>query len=186
MENHNIIISQSLEYFDKNMVSNKDFLDKIHFINIIKSKDTGYNNYNYIEFYDQDKELLKKSRYEILGSYDSYGKIWVWGWSIPLVSKNTVQTAKKIFNYGFDIENNILLKSELITSRFRIYNPIQLDMHVAIGSYLSKKELIFTYKIYDPKLNSKNIEKKDDIDLLNVKQEIENSPYTQYYLLILD
>lgn len=184
--NNSNIIPQSLEYYDRNMQSNKDLLDKITYINIIKSTESGYNNINQIEFYDKDKELIKKSKYEILGLFDSNSKIWTWAWALPLVSKISSNTAKKIFNYGYDLENNVLLKTELITSRFKISNPIQLDMHVAIGSYLSKNEFIFSYKIYDMETNKKNIVSKGDINLLNIKNDIDDIPYLEYYLLILD
>lgn len=185
MNNLNII-SQSLEYYDKNMESNKEMLDNINYINIIKSTESGYNNVNQIEFYDKDKELIRKSKYEILGLYDSNSKIWTWAWALPLVSKVSSNTAKKIFNYGYDLENNVILKSELVTSRFRISNPIQLDIHVGIGSYLSKNQFIYSYKVFDQETNKKNMTKKGDIDLYNVKNDADDIPYLEYYLLILD
>ena len=184
--NNSNIISQSLEYYDKNMEANKDFLENINYINIIKSTESGYNNINHIEFYDKNKELIKKSKYEILGLFDSTSKIWTWAWALPVVSKVSSNTAKKIFNYGYDLENNILLKSELITSRFKISNPIQLDIHVAIGSYLSKNQFIFSYRIYDMETNKKNIVSKGDLNLLNIKNDNDDIPYLEYYLLILE
>jgi len=186
MEKYNII-SQSLEYYDKHTDNNKGFLKSINYIRIITNKDNKINTYNYIEFYNKDKELIKKSRYEILGVYNSLNKIWTWGWSIASLNKNTVITAKKIFNYGFDLDSdNILLKNELLTSRFRISNPIQLDIHIAIGAYLAKKEIIFSYKLYDEiEVNKSNLINIDDINLLNIKKEHNNS-YNLWYLLILD
>lgn len=180
------IISQSLEFYDKNMENNKDILEEIHFIRIIKSTQFGYNNFNHIEFYDKDKKLIKKSRYEVLGLYGSHTKIWTWAWALPTLNKNSSHTAKKIFNYGYDIENNIFLKSELITSRFRVNNPIQLDIHLAIGAYLSKNNFIFSYKSYDPEFQKKNIVTHGDIQLLNVKNEYEKANFLEYYLIILD
>ena len=186
MEKYNII-SQSLEYFDKHTNNNKGFLKSINYIRLITNKDNNINTYNYIEFYDKEKELIKKSRYEILGVYNSLNKIWTWGWSIASLNKNSVNTAKKIFNYGFDLDSsNLLLKNELLTSRFKISNPIQLDMHVAIGAYLAKKEIIFSYKIYDDiEINRSNSTPFNDINLLNIKKDHNNS-YNLWYLLILD
>ena len=59
MENLNII-SNSLEYYDKNLEQNKDFYNSINYINIIKAEGNNYNDYNYIEFYDKNKNLIKK------------------------------------------------------------------------------------------------------------------------------
>ncbi len=179
------IVSQSLEYYDKNIYKNKDFFNKINFINIIKEQ----YQHNIIEFYDSNKKLIKKSKYEILGVYNSTGNIWTWGWSIAMLNKNLVNTSKRIFNYGFDLdESNIFLKNELITSRFKISNKIQLDIHVSIGAYLSKKEMIFSYKIYDDNEINKNIITKinDDTELFNIKKDYDNNSYNEYYLILLD
>lgn len=182
---NNNIIAQSLEYYDKNIEINKEMLKKINYINIIKNKDE--ENYNYIEFYDKEFNLIKKSKYEILGTYNSFGKIWTWGWSIALLTKELVNTSKKIFNYGFDLDqNNLFLKNELITSRFKISNNIQIDMHVAIGSYLTKKKFIFSYKIYNDNIEKNNIVKHEDLQLLNIKKNYENENFNEYYLIILD
>jgi hypothetical protein len=63
---------------------------------------------------------------------------------VPYLSKNSTYTSRKILNYGLDLgPNQEYLKSELITSRFRITNPIQLDIHTAISSYLSQIPTIF-------------------------------------------
>jgi len=186
MENLNII-SQSLEYMDKNINNHKSFFTKINYINIIRSQSNNYKDMNVIEFYDRDMNLIKSSRYEILGTYNMTNMIWTWGWSIARLNKNAVNTAKKIFNYGFDLDdNNLYLKNELITSRFKISNPIQLDMHVAIGAYLSKKEIIYSYRIYNDSINKNNILVHNNIELLNTKKKYDNEPYNEYYMIILD
>ncbi len=186
MENLNII-SNSLEYYDKNLELNKEFYNSINYINIIKSQGNNYNDYNYIEFYDKNKNLIKKSKYEILGVFNSSNSIWTWGWSIAKLNKNNVITSKKIFNYGFDLDNNnIYLKNELVTSRFKISNPIQLEIHVSIGAYLSKNPQVFGYKIYNDLINKKNITVHNDLELYNVKKTYENESYNEYFLLILD
>jgi hypothetical protein len=182
---NNNIIAQSLEYYDKNTELNKEIINKIQYINIIKKKQG--ESFNFIELYDKDFNLLKKSKYEILGTYNSAGNIWTWGWSIALLTKELVNTSKKIFNYGFDLDqDNLFLKNELITSRFKISNKIQIDMHVAIGSYLSKKQFIFSYKIYNDNIEKNNIVKHKDLQLLNIKKNYENENYNEYYLIILD
>jgi len=176
------IIAQSLEYYDNNNNNYKKLKDKITYINIIKT-----SNDNFIEFYDENKKLLKKSKYEILGTYNYPGNIWTWGWSVALLNKRLANTSKKIFNYGFDLdENNVFIRNELITSRFKITNPIQLDIHIAIGSYLSKKDFIFSYKQYSSNILKKSYEVIDDIEVLNIKKKYENKPYIENYFIILD
>lgn len=178
MENLNII-SQSLEHYDKINIINKDLLNTIHYIRIIKTE-----THNCISFYDKSKNLINTYEYEILGMYNSTGNIWLWAWANALTKKNAIVTAKKILNYGLDLDRDYLfLKNELITSRFRISNPIQLDMHVAIGLYLSKKNMIFSYRIYDDSSKSCNIT-HNGIELKNVKKSYDDVGYNEYYLLI--
>ena len=48
-------------------------------------------------------------------------------------------------------------------------------MHVAIGAYLAKKEIIFSYKIYDDiEINRSNSTPFNDINLLNIKKDHNN------------
>ena len=78
------------------------------------------------------------------------------------------------------------MKNELVTSRFKISNPIQLEIHVSIGAYLSKKSIVFSYKIYNDLISKKNVVSHNDLDLYNVKKNYENESYNEYFLLILD
>ena len=85
------------------------------------------------------KKKFYRSRYEIIGLYTSENNIWAWSWAIQCFKNNT-NIARKIWNYGAVLDPNVgFLKTELITSRFKISNKIQLDIHVAIASYISKK-----------------------------------------------
>ena len=59
---------------------------------------------------------------------------------------------RNILNYGLNLDpitENTFLKTELITSRFRINDPVQLDVHIAISSYLSKVPFIFKHIIHE-------------------------------------
>ena len=179
------IITQSLEFYDKNSELNKELINKIQYIHIIKKSEE--EKFNFIELYDKEFNLLKKSKYEILGIYNSNGKIWTWGWSLAILTKELVNTSKKIFNYGFDLDQeNLFLKNELITSRFKISNKIQIDIHVAIGSYLSKNKFIFSYKIYNNNKQHENIIKHNNLPLLDIKKTYENENFNEYYLILLD
>ena len=67
------------------------------------------------------------------------------------VPKNTNYVSRKILEYGLDIDYKDIsfLKTELITSKFRITDNIQLELHLALASYLSKNPVIFKYA-YNP------------------------------------
>ena len=100
---------------------------------------------NIISYFDKDGEVVFKSEYEILGVYNKTKKLWTWGWSDPNRHKNEIYISRKILDYGFNIDHSlILLKTELIASRFIISNKIQVEMHVALASYLSKK-VVYRY-----------------------------------------
>jgi hypothetical protein len=64
-------------------------------------------------------------------------------------SKNSTYLSRKLLNYGLDIDNEelIQLKSELITSRFKIKNTLQLDIHLALAGYLCKNPIIYKHII---------------------------------------
>jgi len=96
--------------------------------------------------------------------------------------------------YGTELDSQQnFLKSELITSRFKINNSIQLDIHASIASYLSKKPMIFKMKQFknkEIKNNLINIKYPDyskkiltsDIDV----NEQSTEDYIEYYLFLLD
>jgi hypothetical protein len=110
--------------------------------------------------------------------------MWIWGWSLPQYKKNTTTIVRKLWNYGAELDvNSHFLKRELITSRFRISDPIQLEIHTAIATYLSKKPLIYKHTIkYD------TVKDEDFVPVLdqNINKYNETSDYNTYYMFILD
>ena len=155
------------------------------------------SDYYRIKAYDTNKKLLFESRYEILGVYDSQAKIWLWGWAHPLFTHNTIQVARQLVNYGMNIapDNNSFLKTELITSRYMISNVKQLDIHSAIGLYLSKQKCLYKCNIdIDNSLNGfdkadlteDNIKKLQNNDFfVDVKPKYKTNN-KQYFLILLD
>ncbi len=143
------IMSDALKYYDQNNEKYNSIKKKIKYVKhaIINQKDIEGVK---LIFYDENHVELFTSRVEILGKYYNYNNMWIWGWSLPSVDKSLTAIIRKIFLYGTDIDinnsENILLKNELVTSRFRISDPIQIDMHCALASYLSKKPFIFMWK----------------------------------------
>jgi len=141
MNNISNFISDSLEYYDKNMEKYTEFLKKVKYIQFVESQYDNGKTYN-IEFFD-DKGIIHQSRYEVLGIYDIKSSIWIWGWAVPYLDKKLTYISRKILNYGTELDvDNEFLKTELITSRFKISNDIQIDIHSAISMYLSKQNFI--------------------------------------------
>jgi hypothetical protein len=141
------VITRALEYYDKNRETYDNFFSKIKYV-----KQTNQNNKDLerskIIFYDKNNKEMGRSRYEKIGIYNVSSKIWTWSWAVAINPKNTTYLARKILNYGLDItvddnkHNNLFLKSELTTSRFKIDHAIQLDIHIAICSYIAKIPMI--------------------------------------------
>jgi len=141
------LVNNAFEYYDKNNEKNMD-----KFINVVYiSLDRKQNDleHSILSFYDKNLKLLFSYKFERIGMYDKKSNIWSWAWTIPYFNKNETNIIRKILYYGVELNSNsIFLKTELVTSRFRITNNAQLDLHCAIASYLSKKPLIFKYKFF--------------------------------------
>jgi len=137
------LIKIALSYYDKNNEQYANMYDKFKYFSIDESKND--TEHSIITFYDKDDNIILKTKYEILGLYDNSSRLWVWGWAIPTLRKNEVYLSRKILNYGLDLSSSgdEFLKSELITSRFIISDPIQLNIHASIASYVSKTSMIF-------------------------------------------
>lgn len=166
------IIKDALEFYDNNNEKYENIKKKIKYIRIIPSQELHEDIIGTkLSFYDKNKNELFASRIEFLGNYYNKINVWVWGWSIPILDKSLSTIIRKVFLYGTDIDitpynfDNILLKNELITSRFRIIDEVQLEIHCAIASYLSKKPFIFIWKDIDVSENEfgTNVKKLTEI-----------------------
>lgn len=176
----NNLISDSLEYYDNNTEKYNDFFKRIKYIRFINT--TNDLEHNKIVLYDNNRNEILQSRYELIGLYINKAQIWTWAWSIPRFRKNTTYIARKIINYGMDLDpESLFLKTELITSRFRITNPIQLDIHAAISSYLSKQHIVYKYMSYI----TFKVDENGLVDITNIPNE-NLDDYTIYYMFLLD
>jgi hypothetical protein len=165
MNNEIDIIKLALEYYDKQSEKYDVLLKTIHTVDFETAKhDLDYNK---IFMYNKDKELILESKYEIMGAYYPNTNIWIWGWSLHKLNKYYVKIIKNLFDYGIQLNpntpNNSFLKMELVTSRFKISDKIQLEIYAAIAAYLSKTTFVFKYdsNIYD--LDNKTLKSKEEI-----------------------
>jgi hypothetical protein len=177
------LVTNSLEYYDKLLEHNKLFfkdVDHVYFNN--KENDVERNE---IIFYDKKDNELFRAEYEILGVYHKEHNVWSWAWSNGAFYKNSTAISRKLLNHGFNIDatsvtQSYFLKTELITSRFRIHSKIQLEIHLAIATHLSKQKLIYEFKYVDPAKGQKKTDsdkKKSDIFylfIMNVKYPKDN------------
>ena len=94
-----------------------------------------------------------KFKYELLGVFDNQTNVWIWSWMIPLIDNEKSTISKKLLNYGLNIfpsnenQEEIYLKTQLLNSRFLIQDEFQLEIHLALASYLSRENFKFLYPI---------------------------------------
>jgi hypothetical protein len=178
---NNNTITDALRYYDQYTDKFKNLRRKVRYIQRYSDKQQGLEGLHMI-FYDADMKKLFISKVEILGKYYNNINTWVWGWSLPDVSKSLVRTIRNVFLYGTDIDINdnqvnTMLRYELITSRFRIDNDIQIEIHCAIASYLAKKPFVMAFRDMDvSKDGLTKVKNDDDIEKTN----------TTFYVFIMD
>jgi hypothetical protein len=176
------LVQNSLEFYDGNMEKYNSFIEKINFVKTEK----GSEDIPIINFYDSDKKLIFKSRYEILGTYISNTLTWTWAWANAMYPKKLTNISRRLLNYGVELESspdNFFLKTELITSRYKISNKIQLELHASIASYLSKQPLVYKYKL---PVIQESYSEEQNIKMLDTKKYKNVENYTVYYLFLLD
>jgi hypothetical protein len=138
------LIDKALNYYDQHNIEYDKYIktDNIQLErekNIIKFSDINNNN----EF-----------KYEFLGIFDNTTNIWMWAWLVPDFMFNETNIVRKLLNYGLKISptstsklNNekLYLKTQMVNGRFLLYDNFQLDLHLAISSYLAKDNIKFIY-----------------------------------------
>jgi hypothetical protein len=140
------LVTTALEYYDLNSEKYDGLLKHARYLKFIDVKSDMENNV--VCFYDKNKTEIFRSRYEIIGLHNPSSNTWTWAWAIPFFRKNNTNIARKLWNYGAMLDPDVrYLKSELITSRFRVADSIQLDIHVGIASYISKNPFVYKYGI---------------------------------------
>jgi hypothetical protein len=134
------LILKSFEYYDKKNQQYKKYLNKNGVLD-------GENSQ--IIFGE------KKFKYELLGVFDNQTNVWIWSWMIPLIDNKKSDISKKLLNYGLNIfpsqenQESIYLKTQLLNSRFLIEDHFQLEIHLALATYLAKDNFKFLYPIKD-------------------------------------
>jgi hypothetical protein len=183
VDSNSLIIDDALEYYDKAQEKYRDNYINVHYISIeTTEKDLEHN---VMIFYDSNLKELFRSRFERIGIFDIKSNLWIWAWAISKLKKNETNIIRKILFYGTELDpETIYLKTELITSRFKITNKTQLDIHCAVASYLSKKNKLFNYRICG---STKIIDNKY-VDIINQDLSMDNTGNYDLisYIFLLD
>lgn len=138
------LMKNALKNYDNQNIKYKKYISDTN-ININRDNITiNFNNLN------------EKFEYQILGCYFLEEKTWVWGWMFPHFTSNEIILSRKLLDYGlkqnvdniekkiFDYQNYI--KTQLVNSRFIINKNFQLDINLAICSFLLKDKISFIYE----------------------------------------
>ena len=134
-----------------NAISNFDFIkEKSNKYEIKHDYKKNINSTTYDKIiidnsFGSNKEAIKSTDIEIdlIGIHDTIDKVWSWGY---LYEKSNIV---KLFNYAIglpnnsDINNNII-RSTLLNSKFIISDLIQLQIILAISTYLFKSDYIIS------------------------------------------
>lgn len=69
-------------------------------------------NNKIVEIYDSNKKLLTKSKYSIIGLFNTTTSNWYWGWFLDFVDRDLVDNTKKIKEWGKKILESKKIKSK--------------------------------------------------------------------------
>ena len=144
MDEYKTFVTDSLREFDKNMKEQQKLFKNASYFDYIQTDNSMENDK--IIFYDNDDKMIFEADFEAISTYDPENRLWTWGWGNPSWKRKWTRIISKILNYGLtlDPEKSFHLKLELVNSIFIISDRIQIDIHLAIASSLSKIPYIYT------------------------------------------
>jgi hypothetical protein len=136
-------IKKALEHYDAQKLKYKELIhtDDVY---ISQNIDDG------IVFFPNGKNK-ETFDYELLGYMDNNEKIWVWSWVLTNVDPELSLMSRDILKYGIDLDpksntlEHFMLKSLLVNSRSVIDENTQLDVNLAIFSFILKEKIHFIY-----------------------------------------
>ena len=135
-------IKKAIEYYDNQNIKYK---------NIIETEEISYKyNINEITFKNPNIKY-NIFEFETLGYFDNTSHIWVWGWVLQEFSSDQTKLCRDLLNYGLKLDPNtitdehLFIKPLLINSRILIEEDSQLDINLAIYSYIVRDNFKFIY-----------------------------------------
>jgi hypothetical protein len=177
------LIPLALNYYDVINKKNEGRFNRVKYVRFHKNPHDK-NKRDTIAMFNENQELIEEYDYEVLGmvNFNSIDFIyWTWSWAIPDFKKKITETSRNMLQYGWELEPSLMyfLKTELSNSRFRITNPVQIDIHVALGAYLSKASIIYRFDFDPDKLERAN----DKLYPVHEKFD-KNKPHQSYFIFL--
>ena len=149
------LIKKSLETFDDQNTNATELIQKYEGrIFGFENPVMRFNNENFI--------------FEILGVYDPNTKVWIWSWAIPIINPDYIYETSQLFKYGLTkkiIDDNttvqefmylkedkefskinFYIKTVFLNSRILINNNLELEILLAISSYILGNRIRFIFK----------------------------------------
>jgi hypothetical protein len=148
----NQFIKKTLETYDKKQEL-QSYLLKDANIKIINTSEIMFT----IKNSTKDSKIFN---YEILGYHDTQTHTWIWSWLISDLTIEQTQLARQLLNYGLKLDSksggveHAIIKPILVNSTIQIIEPVQLEVNIAIYSYLLSRNILCIYKEID--LNDDN------------------------------
>ena len=134
-------VKKALEHWDNQNWNNK---------NLINNQDVKFDELNStITFFIDDTSKIYN--YELLGYYDNQNGVWIWGWVLSDFNYKDTPQCKYLLDYGLKLEpksatiEQTMIKGILVNSRIKIEEQTQLDVNLALYSYLIKDRIKFIY-----------------------------------------
>lgn len=135
-------IKKASEYYDN---------QKYNYINLISNQNVKINEATSEIMFMFETEKPYYGEYEILGYFDNQTNIWIWGWLLGDLSSSHTNLCRELLNYGLKLEprsnseEHFMIKSLLVNSRISLEEDVQLDINLAIYSYLIRDKIAFIY-----------------------------------------
>ena len=105
-----------------------------------------------IILFDLNGDELVRSRFEVMGRYDSSSHLWTWAWAIPNAAYNTTHISRRLLEYGFKLspKTESFLRAEFVKSEFILSDLTDIDIHCQLASYITKKRYILSDTVSIP------------------------------------
>jgi hypothetical protein len=162
------LINKSFDYYDKQNITYNNLIESSNII--IDSPNSTLRNTSPEDNHEttiiSQRELpyirFKNDNfnYEILGIFDMKTNIWIWSWVFPFIDKLLNKESKGLLKYALnlnitdiDSKDHYFLKTQLTNSRIYMKDKFQLDILLAICSYILGNNIDFIYpdvKILSP------------------------------------
>jgi hypothetical protein len=183
MEKFKLNILDWLEKYDKNTEQNTELLKNAEYFKYYNNNSNLENDK--IAFFDKNKKKIIEADIERIGVYFLSQRMWIWAWAMPNRKLKTIRKVTLLLKYALTLEDPFL-RTQLVNSRYIIKDPIQIDIHLAISSELTKNPFIFQFhRIENENLLNQFLDNEFD-GLLPIWKKIgedENIAQTSYWFL---